>query len=132
MTKEAPIFTDVTFWLSKICILPYTPDELDAIGCLGFDMKHNKEFGDKYMQKLLAQRHLITENKRVAFADLNLQLYREVLQQKDLQQIPDWISDKAFEKNSEQPNPIRARIVRLYQNLQKNTPKNKPEPEKMR
>ena len=92
MAKESPIFTDVTFWLNKICILPYTPEELDAIGCLGFDMKQNKDFADKYMQKLLERRHLMIENKRIAFADLNLILYREVLQQKTLTLIPEWIT----------------------------------------
>ena len=119
MTKVTPIFKDVVFWLNKICILPYTDEELDAIGCLGFDMKHNQDFAYKYKQKLMQKSHLITENKHIAFAELNLQIYREVLQQPDMKQIPDWITTPS--KGKTENNTVKARIIRMYQNIQKDT-----------
>ena len=118
MAKEQPLFKDATFWLNKICVLPYTDEELDAIGCLGFDMAKNKEFADKYMSYLMEKRDLINQHKRVPFSDLNLQLYRKVLEQPDMQQIPDWITmpDAKVSAN----NGIRARIIKMSQNIQKN------------
>ena len=53
MAQQKPIFNDVIFWLNKKCILPYTAEELDSLGCLGFDMKKYPEFGKKYMEKLI-------------------------------------------------------------------------------
>ena len=118
MAKEQPLFKEATFWLNKICILPYTDEELNAIGCLGFDMAKNKEFADKYMSYLMEKRDLINQHKRVPFSDLNLQLYRKVLEQPDMQQIPDWITmpDAKVSAN----NGIRARIIKMSQNIQKN------------
>ena len=118
MAKEQPLFKDATFWLNKICVLPYTDEELDAIGCLGFDMAKNKEFADKYMYYLMEKRDLINQHKRVPFSDLNLQLYRKVLEQPNMEQIPDWITmpDAKVSAN----NGIRARIIKMSQNIQKN------------
>ncbi len=118
MAKEQPLFKEATFWLNKICVLPYTDEELNAIGCLGFDMAKNKEFADKYMSYLMEKRDLINQHKRVPFSDLNLQLYRKVLEQPDMQQIPDWITmpDAKVSAN----NGIRARIIKMSQNIQKN------------
>lgn len=118
MAKEQPLFKDATFWLNKICVLPYTDEELNAIGCLGFDMAKNKEFADKYMSYLMEKRDLINQHKRVPFSDLNLQLYRKVLEQPDMQQIPDWITmpDAKVSAN----NGIRARIIKMSRNIQKN------------
>lgn len=118
MAKEQPLFKDATFWLNKICVLPYTDEELDAIGCLGFDMAKNKEFADKYMSYLMEKRDLINQHKRVPFSDLNLQLYRKVLEQPNMEQIPDWITmpDAKVSAN----NGIRARIIKMSQNIQKN------------
>ena len=113
MAKEQPLFKEATFWLNKICILPYTDDELDAIGCLGFDMAKNKDFADKYMSALMEKRELITQHKRVAFSDLNLQLYREVLEQPDLKQIPDWITMP--DAKTLATNSIKARILKMSQ-----------------
>lgn len=121
MAKEMPLFKDATFWLGKICILPYTAEELDSIGCLGFDMRHNKDFAEKYMQKLLEHRYLIDEHKHIAFADLNLKLYREVLQQPDLTQIPDWITSVDKKDKGANLNSIKAHIVKMYQNMQRPT-----------
>ena len=118
MAKEQPLFTKATFWLNKMCVLPYTDEELDAIGCLGFDMAKNKDFADKYLSGLLEKRELINQHKRVPFSDLNLQLYRKVLEQPDLQQIPDWINmpdPKTTAKNN-----IKARIIKMSQTIQKN------------
>lgn len=118
MAKEQPLFKEATFWLNKICVLPYTDEELNAIGCLGFDMAKNKEFAEKYMSGLMEKRELINQHKRVPFSDLNLQLYRKVLEQPDMQQIPDWITmpdDKVVANNG-----IRARIIKMSQNIQKN------------
>ena len=118
MAKEQPLFKDATFWLNKICVLPYTDEELDAIGCLCFDMAKNKEFADKYMSYLMEKRDLINQHKRVPFSDLNLQLYRKVLEQPNMEQIPDWITmpDAKVSAN----NGIRARIIKMSQNIQKN------------
>ena len=77
-----------------------------------------KDFADKYLSGLLEKRELINQHKRVPFSDLNLQLYRKVLEQPDLQQIPDWISmpdPKTIAKNN-----IKARIIKMSQNIQKN------------
>lgn len=118
MAKEIPLFKEATFWLSKICVLPYTDEELDAIGCLGFDMAKNKDFADKYMEGIMEKRDLINQHKRVPFSDLNLQLYRKVLERPDLEQIPDWITmpdNRVLAKNN-----LRARIVKMSQNIQKN------------
>ena len=116
MNKEEPSFKEATFWLNKICILPYSDEELDAIGCLGFDMAKNKDFADKYMAGLMEKRELINQHKRVPFSDLNLQLYRKVLECPDLKQIPDWITmpDKATIAR----NSITARILKMSQNIQ--------------
>ena len=113
MAKEQPLFQEATFWLNKICILPYTDEELDAIGCLA----KNKEFADKYMSGLMEKRELITQHKRVAFSDLNLQLYRKVLEQPDLKQIPDWIT---MPSERTPTNSIKARIIRMSQNIKNN------------
>ena len=116
MTKHEPIFNDVTFWLNKKCILPYTDEELDSLGCLGFDMKKYPEFGKKYMEKLL-EKCSDHNSERVAFADLNIQIYKAVLEQPNLTQIPDWIVMP--QPNIE--NPLKARIVKLYGNLRNNS-----------
>lgn len=116
MAKE-PLFKEATFWLSKICVLPYTDEELDAIGCLGFDMAKNKDFADKYMAGLMEKRELINQHKRVPFSDLNLLLYRKVLEQPNLERIPDWImmpDAKVLAKNN-----LRARIVKMSHNIKK-------------
>lgn len=118
MAKEQPLFKEATFWLNKICILPYTDEELDAIGCLGFDMAKHKDFVDKYMAGLLEKRELINQHKRVPFADLNLQLYRRVLDQPNLKQIPDWITMP--DKDTANRNSIRARIIKMSQNIKNN------------
>lgn len=114
MAKERPLFDNATFWLSKICVLPYTDEELDAIGCLGFDMNKNKDFAEKYMSALLERRELVEQHKRIPFSELNLQLYRKVLGQPDLQQIPDWIADPKPETIAN--NSIKARIINMMRN----------------
>lgn len=124
MTKEQPLFQEATFWLNKMCILPYTDEELDAIGCLGFDMAKNKDFADKYMSGLMDKRDLINQHKRVAFSDLNLQLYRKVLEQPDLQHIPDWITMP--DAKTIATNNIKARIIKMSQNIQKNKENSAP------
>ncbi|MBR1605160.1 MAG: hypothetical protein IJ660_03535 [Alphaproteobacteria bacterium] len=113
MAKQEPIFNDVMFWLNKVCILPYTDEELDGLGCLGFDIKKYPEFGKKYMEKLLEKCSSDANHQRMAFSNLNLQLYRRVLEQSDLQQIPDWI---VMPQQTIQ-NPLKARIVKMYSNL---------------
>ena len=117
MAKEQPLFKEATFWLSKMCILPYSDEELDAIGCLGFDMAKNKDFADKYMSGLMEKRELINQHTRVAFSDLNLQLYRKVLEQPDLKQIPDWIT---MPSERTPTNSIKARIIKMSQNIKNN------------
>ena len=123
MAKEQPLFKEATFWLNKICVLPYTDDELDAIGCLGFDMAKNKDFADMYMSGLLEKRELINQHKRVPFSDLNLQLYRKVLEQPDLEQIPDWITMP--DAKTLATNGIKARILKMSLNI-KNNKENPP------
>ena len=115
MAKEQPLFKEATFWLNKMCILPYSDDELDAIGCLGFDMAKNKDFADKYMSALMEKRELINQHKRVAFSDLNLQLYRKVLEQPNLKQIPDWITMP--DAKTLATNSIKARILKMSLNI---------------
>ena len=110
MAKERPLFENATFWLSKICVLPYTDEELDAIGCLGFDMNKNKDFAEKYMSALLERRELVEQHKRIPFSELNLQLYQKVLKQPDLQQIPDWIAEpkpEVMKNNNIEPKKIQ-------------------------
>lgn len=116
-----PLFKEATFWLNKICVLPYSDEELDAIGCLGFDMAKNKDFANKYMAELLERRMLINQNKRIPFSALNLQLYRRVLEQQDLKQIPDWIvmPDKAAMTD----NSIKVRILKMSENIKNNKEK---------
>lgn len=114
MVKEVPLFKNIIALINQISILPYTDEELDSLGCLGFDLKKNKDFAEKYMEKLYERRSLIDENKRIAFSDLNVQLYQEVLEISELQQIPNWI----IMPQKKQENPIRARIVALYENNQ--------------
>lgn len=126
MAKEQPLFKEATFWLNKMCILPYSEEELDAIGCLGFDMAKHKDFADKYMAGLLEKRELINQHKRVAFADLNIQLYRRVLEQPDLQQIPDWIIMP--DKDTIARNSIKARILKMSQNIKNNRENNSVSP----
>ena len=118
MIKEQPIFKQATFWLNKICILPYTEEELNAIGCLGFDMARNKDFADKYMSCLLEKRELINQHKRVPFSELNLQLYRNVLNKPDLEQVPDWI--KMPDEKDLSNHKLKARIVKMSQNIKNN------------
>ncbi|MBR1601027.1 MAG: hypothetical protein IJ677_05550 [Alphaproteobacteria bacterium] len=118
MAKELPLFKEATFWLNKMCILPYTDEELDAIGCLGFDMAKYKDFADKYLAGLMEKRELINQHKRIPFSELNLQLYRKVLEQPDLNQIPDWITMPDAKVLA--TNNLRARIVKMSQNIQKN------------
>ena len=118
MAKEHPLFQEATFWLNKICILPYTEEELNAIGCLGFDMARNKDFADKYMSCLLEKRELINQHKRVPFSELNLQLYRNVLNKPDLEQIPDWI--KMPDDKDLSNHKLKARIVKMAQNIKNN------------
>lgn len=115
MKKEVPIFKNAAELLGKICYLPYTDDELDCIGRLGFDMHQNKEFALQYMQKLSDQAHKLQVHEKVNFAKLNLRLYREILQQADLEQIPDWIVYGKTPKNANKST--RARIVAMYKNL---------------
>ncbi|MBQ8481291.1 MAG: hypothetical protein IJ532_02015 [Alphaproteobacteria bacterium] len=117
MAKEQPLFKEATFVLNKICVLPYTDEELDAIGCLGFDMAKNKDFADRYMSGLMEKCELINQHKRVPFSDLNLQLYRKVLEQPDLEQIPDWITMP--DAKAAAANNLRARIIKMSQNIQK-------------
>lgn len=112
-----PLFKDVSLWLNKMCILPYTEDELDCLGCLGFDMKHYKDFGEKYMEKLLERYD--PDNAKVPFSELNIQLYREVLELPDLEKIPTWI--RMPDPNTQQ-NPIKARIAQMHIR-QKTTPR---------
>ena len=75
MSKEIPLFSDVTLWLKEMCILPYTTDELDGFGRLGFDCKQNKMFADKYLEKLLQKRDVVKQLGRQPFADLNVKIY---------------------------------------------------------
>ena len=118
MAKEHPLFQETTFWLNKICILPYTEEELNAIGCLGFDMARNKDFADKYLSCLLEKHELINQHKRVPFSELNLQLYRNVLNKPDLEQIPDWI--KMPDDKDLSNHKLKARIVKMAQNIKNN------------
>lgn len=118
MAKELKLFKETTFWLNKICVLPYTDEELDAIGCLGFDMVKNKDFADKYMAVLMEKRDLVNKHKRVPFYDLNLQLYRKVLEHPNLERVPDWITMP--DSNVLAKNNLRARIVKMSQNIQRN------------
>lgn len=113
MMVTKPLFRDVSFWLNKMCVLPYTDDELDCLGCLGFDMKHNEDFAEKYMDKLMERYN--PDNDRIPFSELNVQLYREVLELPDLKNIPTWIRMPDTDKI--QQNPIKARIAKLQVRL---------------
>ena len=117
MNKSHSLFNDITFWLKQLCRLPYTLSELESLGCLGFDIANNKEFAETYMQKLLNKRHLITENKKIDFATLNIQLYNEVLNSSNTNNIPNWIKATTSSQNSD--NPIKSKIASLYQKKQK-------------
>lgn len=108
---SSSIFNDVTFWLRQLCRLPYTLSELECLGCLGFDIAHNQEFAETYMQKLLGKRHLIAENKRIDFATLNIQLYDEVINSADISKLPSWIK---MTRNNPEDNPIKSKIASLY------------------
>lgn len=117
MADSKLLFTDATIALNKICILPYTDDELEAIGRLGFDMSKNPDFADKYKCALLEKCAQIYKKERIAFSELNLQLYRIALQQPDLEQIPEQIimpEDKKTISN------IKDRILKLTKDI-KNT-----------
>ena len=111
------IFNDVTFWLRQLCRLPYTLSELESLGCLGFDIAHNPGFAETYMQKLLGKRYLISENKKVDFATLNIQLYEEVISSADPDKIPSWIKTK---RNITEDNPIKSKIATLYKKKTQN------------
>ena len=111
------IFNDVTFWLRQLCRLPYTLSELESLGCLGFDIAHNQGFAETYMQKLLGKRYLITENKKVDFATLNVQLYEEVISSADTDKIPNWVK---MNRNNSEDNPIKSKIARLYKKKAQN------------
>lgn len=118
MTEERALFKKAMFWLNKVCVLPYTDEELDAIGCLGFDMAKNKDFADKYVACLMEKRNLIRKHQRVTFSDLNLQIYRKVLERPDLENVPDWIGDA--DQNKLAGNNVKLRIARMSQNILNN------------
>lgn len=82
-------------------------------------MRQNKEFAERYMQLLLKHRNLIAENKHIAFTDLNLNLYKEILQQPNLKHVPDWITMPKNNKENLSKNTIKSQIIALYQNMHK-------------
>lgn len=115
MKKEVPLFNDVTIWLKEMCVLPYTADELDSFGRLGFDCKQNKAFADKYLEKLLQKRDVVKQLGRQPFADLNVSIYGEVM--REIENSPAWIAEAAKPENADKMdklNPIKAKIVALY------------------
>lgn len=117
MNTGSSLFNDVTFWLRQLCRLPYTLSELESLGCLGFDIAHNQEFAETYMQKLLGKRHLIAENRKIDFATLNIQLYDEVIRSADDTKLPSWLK---ITRNTQDENPIKSKIANLYKKKLKN------------
>ena len=117
MTEKQSRLKEVTFCLNRMCILPYTDDELYAIGCLGFDMAENKNFADKYMACLLEKHKLINSGKRIPFSELNLQLYRKILKQPGLKQIPNWMNVPANKNMT--GNGLKTRISKMAQNIKR-------------
>ena len=121
MSKEL-INNSPVFWFNQICTLPYTSEEILEIGYLSYDMAHNNNFKNCYMselQKVIEHRQQNNQTNRIAFSELNLQLYGSVLRQPDLKCIPDWITVPEKAKVAKQ-NPLRARIIRLRENISKN------------
>lgn len=113
------MFNDVTQWLKEICVLPYTADELDSFGRLGFDCKQNKMFAEKYLEKLLEKRDIVAQEGRQVFADLNVELYGAAM--REIENSPAWIVEAAKPENADklaEMNPIKAKIVALYQKKQ--------------
>ena len=85
-------------------------------------MAHNNNFKNCYMselQKVIEHRQQNNQTNRIAFSELNLQLYGSVLRRPDLKCIPDWITVPEKAKVAKQ-NPLRARIIRLRENISKN------------
>lgn len=131
MDKEVPLFNDVTQWLKEMCLLPYTADELDSFGRLGFDCRQNQLFADKYLKKLMAKREVVAQIGRRPFAELNVAIYGEVM--REIENSPEWIVEAAKPENADKLatlNPIKAKIVALYQKKQSNSQRkaNMPSP----
>ena len=131
MVMKMPIFADVTTWLNKICFLPYNDDELDSLGRLGFDIKNNEVFAKKYLEKLLEKKEQIEPNKLPRFSQLNVAIYGEVM--REIENSPAWIIEAAKPENADKLstlNPIKAKIVALYQKKQSNSQRkaNMPSP----
>ncbi len=121
MGKEVPLFNDVTQWLKEMCLLPYTADELDSFGRLGFDCRQNQLFADKYLEKLMAKREVVAQIGRRPFSELNVTIYSEVM--REIENSPAWIVEAAKPENADKLatlNPIKAKIVALYQKKQNN------------
>ena len=131
MVMKMPIFADVTTWLNKICFLPYNDDELDSLGRLGFDIKNNEVFAKKYLEKLLEKKEQIEPNKLPRFSQLNVAIYGEVM--REIENSPEWIIEAAKPENADKLatlNPIKTKIVALYQKKQSNSQRkaNMPSP----
>jgi hypothetical protein len=121
MAKQFPIFTDVATWLNKICFLPYNDEELDSLGRLGFDIKQSDVFAQKYLEKLLQKKDVLPKDKLPRFSELNVAIYSEVM--REIENSPAWIVEAAKPENADKLatlNPIKAKIVALYQKKQNN------------
>lgn len=98
--------------LEQMCLIPYTRDELTAFGFLGYDIDNSTEFAEIYFQKLQDKYHAMMKNQKVAFADLNVQIYSDILTSSAIEKLPDWLTlPDSLGKNS---NPVKQKIIELY------------------
>ena len=109
-------FAPIAQLLEKMCLIPYTRDELTAFGCLGYDIEHSTDFAEIYFQKLQDKYHDMIKNQKVAFADLNVQIYGDILTSPIINKIPEWIT--VPNSLMAQNNPIKQKIIDLYRKKQ--------------
>lgn len=111
-SQTTQYFSSIAQILEQICFIPYTRDELVAFGCLGYDIDNSAEFAEIYLQELQNRQENMPKNKKVAFADLNVQIYGDILTSSAIKRLPDWITiPNSLKENG---NRIKQKIIDLY------------------
>ena len=120
-SQTAQYFSSIAQILEQICLIPYTRDELIAFGCLGYDIDNSTEFADIYLQELQNKQKTMSKNEKTAFADLNVQIYGDILTSSAIEKLPDWITIPG--SLEEHCSPIKQKIIDLYRKKLHLTPK---------
>ncbi len=111
-SQATQYFISISQILEQICLIPYTGDELMAFGCLGYDIENSNEFAEIYLQELQNKQKAMPKNEKVAFADLNVQIYGDILASSAVKKIPEWITIPEY--LTARSNPIKQKIINLY------------------